>query len=264
MKTTFNIFRLILVVPALTIFSCVLAQPVAIVKKDTEKLTTTIVATNETQVFIPGAFVKYSDISSVDILSNDEQANQLAIKLKSAKVRVTIQGVTTEKVSHDAFTVSYENGLTDYVVLETKDLTAKDEYLRTIDWIKRNYNTPDEVIKAKIENEYIRIQGVGKNIYSLKSLGLKTFYDIRYQIEFHFKDGRIKFSVIDLESYSPSSQYSAGGWYSLDPASLYKPDGTERTMFKQGWDDVVSYLNNLSTDVKQFVLNPPTPSKSDW
>lgn len=196
MKSTSNIFQFILIILGLTVFSSMLAQPVTIIKKDAEKLSATIVATNETQVFIVGSFVKYSDISSVDILSNDEQANQLAIKLKSAKVRVTIQGVTTEKVSHDVFTVSFENGLTDYIVLETKDLTAKDEYLRTIDWIKRNYNTPDEVIKAKIENEYIRIQGVGKNIYSFKSLGMKSLSDIRYQIEFHFKDGKIKFSIV--------------------------------------------------------------------
>ena len=45
-----------------------------------------------------------------------------------------------------------------YVVIESEG-TASELYKKTLDWVNETYNTPEEVIKGKVEGDYIRIQG---------------------------------------------------------------------------------------------------------
>ncbi|WP_395044279.1 DUF4468 domain-containing protein [Flavobacterium sp.] len=90
-----------------------------------------------------------------------------------------------------------QDGLTDYVITECKDKSAGELYKKTIDWINVNYTNPNEVIKAKVENEMIRIDGFGKSAFSRTfSDGTKADYDVTYTMEFQFQDGkyRIKYT----------------------------------------------------------------------
>jgi hypothetical protein len=52
-----------------------------------------------------------------------------------------------------------KEGFTDYVVGTVEGKTAQELYKKTLDWVSVTYKNPKEVIKAQIENDYIRIEG---------------------------------------------------------------------------------------------------------
>ena len=76
-----------------------------------------------------------------------------------------------------------KKGFTDFVVVECENKTQSELYKKTLDWVAVNYNTPSDVIKGQIENDYIRIEGFSKDLVANGT---------RYQIEISFKDGKYK------------------------------------------------------------------------
>ena len=88
-------------------------------------------------------------------------------------------------------------------------------YNKAINWINTYYKNPEEVIKGKIEGDYLRFDGFQKGLIPVKVLGLTDFHNVRYTIKLNFKDNKVRFKVINAEYYVSSSQYSAGGWNNL-------------------------------------------------
>jgi hypothetical protein len=157
---------------------------------------------------------------------------------------------------------------TDYVVGNVEGKTATELYKKTIDWISVTYKNPKEVIKAQIENEYIRIEGAKENMICLKSLGMLNCYNARYLIEISLKDGKYKFDVIILETYMASSGVSAGGWSEVvlsNTSVYYKRNGDLRSIFKLYPPAIETEFNLLNTSLKKFLISDAIPSKkNDW
>ena len=91
-----------------------------------------------------------------------------------------------------------KEGFTDFVVTEVPGKTQSELYKKAIDWVAVTYKNPKEVIKAQIENDYIRITGVSDNLLLFNAMG-KKYYSADYTIEISFKDGKYKFEVLNLE-----------------------------------------------------------------
>lgn len=158
--------------------------------------------------------------------------------------------------AQEKFTYDKE-GLTDFIVVKVDSMSQSEIYAKTIDWIKDTYKNPDEVIKAKFENEKVRFNGFKSNALSTKVLGLTNYTDARYSIEISFKNGRLKFNPINLEQYAESSQYVTGGWYgiSMDTGSwLYKKSGKLKRITKKNPSQIESIFNDLATSLKVFLL----------
>ena len=98
------------------------------------------------------------------------------------------------------FTITKAEGLRPFIIVKTENKTKEELYKKTIEWINKNYNKPSEVIKAQVENDYIRFQGVSKDKYCWTNM-MSFCNDIRYEIEISFKDGKYKFEVLNLEHY---------------------------------------------------------------
>lgn len=139
-------------------------------------------------------------------------------------------------------------GLTDYVVTIVENKNQVELYKKTLDWVSFQYNSPIDVIKAQMLNEYIRING------SIAE------YNVNYQIEISFKDGRYKFDVIELkrlisgynmpiligEKNLLNKKGEVKGWYSLYPK-------------------IVTHLNELNQNLKSFCVSDTIPpKKNDW
>jgi hypothetical protein len=170
------------------------------------------------------------------------------------------------------FTFDNQKGMTDYIVGTVENKTASEIYKKVIEWIKITYKNPDKVILSTIDNEYVRFEGSSDYLWCMSSLGLKTCYQTKYQIEISMKEGRYKFDLIGLEYYINASQYSRGGWYEAgffnkpstpeQLTSIYKKDGTLRSAFKDA-QDVPLFFNNLNKSLFEFV-NSQSPAKGDW
>lgn len=170
------------------------------------------------------------------------------------------------------FTFDYQKGMTDYIVGTVENKSAAEIYKKVVDWVKVTYKNPDKVILSTIENEYIRFEGSSSTLWCITSLGIKTCYNTKYQIEISVKEGKYKFDLIGMEYYISPSQYSSGGWYdngifnkNSTPEQLsgvYRKDGTLRAIFKHA-QDVPLYFNDLNKSILEY-MKKETLQKSEW
>lgn len=162
------------------------------------------------------------------------------------------------------FTFTKE-GFTDYVVTEVPGKTKEELFKKTLDWVNFSYNNPKEVIKAQIENDYIRLEGTQEG---LVSGFMGSTFPIRYQLEISFKDDKYKFDVLKIEYYVKGNQYGSGGWrnYELnDVKGHYKKNGELKSTVKNEHETFPAYFNKLNSDLESFIKSSEIPSKkSDW
>lgn len=173
-------------------------------------------------------------------------------------------GVSYSQESEFKFT---KEGFTDFVVSECAGKTQTELYKKSIDWLAVTYKNPKEVLKAQIENDYIRFEGSAPGLVTL--VNLMTFtYPTTYQVEVSFKDGKYKFDVTEIKYYIARSQYSAGGWYDFDikeTTAYYNKKGEIRATYKNMPESLTNYFNNLNNEMKSFFMSENIPSKkSDW
>lgn len=160
-----------------------------------------------------------------------------------------------------------KDGFTDFVVTPVEGKTQAELYKKTLDWVAVTYNNPKEVIKAQIENDYIRIEGSKKNLVCVTRL-IEFCYNTRYQIEISFKEGKYKFDVIKIEYYTEPSKYGPGGWYDFqlnDMNEYFKKSGDPRGAYENCIVQFPKYFNDLNIDLSNFLKSTAIPSKkSDW
>lgn len=81
------------------------------------------------------------------------------------------------------------------VVYQVDSLKAPDIYKKVLAWIQITYKNPQEVLKANVENETIRLEGLNKGAFVRAfASGTKAYYDIAYTLEINIKDGKYRFN----------------------------------------------------------------------
>ena len=165
------------------------------------------------------------------------------------------------------FTITKAEGLSPFIIVKTENKTKEELYKKTIEWINKNYNEPSEVIKAQVENDYIRFQGVSKDKYCWTNM-MSFCNDIRYEIEISFKDGKYKFEVLNLEHYHVTGASGIRSWYKVDYKDSwthFKKDGEVRKMYVDNIVQITSFFNGLSKNLYDYIYNQNETAKSnDW
>ena len=174
-----------------------------------------------------------------------------------------------------SFTLSEEKPTfpNQFVAIEVDELTIPDGYNRALEWINITYNTPSEVIKSQLENKYIRIEGIVKNKFAGAS-------NVKYQIEFEFKNNKVKFEVTGLKFYIEPKEYGANmkimlneegtdGWYNLEfiNTKMYKKNGKPKKAYAKRAREVMAYFNELVLSMDTYLKNPIEETESgddDW
>lgn len=143
---------------------------------------------------------------------------------------------------------------TKFTVIPCEGKTKEEIYKKVNEWINKTYDSPKDVIKGQVENDYIRFQGTTK---TLLCPGGKC-NDARYQIELSVKDGKYKFEVISIEQY-----LEGYGWQPaiLGGTSGYYKNGKIKNMFKNYPTDIPKYFNTLNKSLEDFVMGR---TKDDW
>jgi len=72
--------------------------------------------------------------------------------------------------------------------------TQVDIYKDVYRWLIKVYHDPEDILKARIENEYIRGEGYE---LSFLQLGAMTHGDLQYSFEFHIKDEKVLFKIFN-------------------------------------------------------------------
>lgn len=158
-----------------------------------------------------------------------------------------------------------KSGLSDFVVASCEGKTQKELYTKCMDWISVTYKNPSEVIKSKIENEYIRIEGFSSDIVCYSYMG-KRCSDTKYEIEISFKDGRYKFDVLSISEFNNMSKSILWTNFEInDTAAYFDKKGEIKKSYKYIPEMMPAYFNNLNLELKNFLVSNSIPSKkSDW
>lgn len=206
------------------------------------------------------------------------------VKFKQQKKKVfykTKSGETGTAKTRDIILLEYPNpskeyfefnplGFTDYVVTNIDSLSSNQLYEKTINWIKDTYKNPEEVIKAKFENEKVRFTGYNPTHLSSKVLMSTIFYDVRYTVEISFKDNKYKFEPTSLEIYVNPSEYGAGGWSPINldiTTGYYKKNGLINPSFSEFPNQISSLFNDLEDSLETYLLkenNTLKDKENDW
>ncbi len=86
-----------------------------------------------------------------------------------------------------------------FVVIQVKDKSAKQLYDESINFINKYYKSANDVIKGKIEGEYLKFITYAPSFTTMKNVLARPSLDANYTTELSFKDGRIKYEIIELE-----------------------------------------------------------------
>lgn len=98
------------------------------------------------------------------------------------------------------------NGLRDsldteksYVVINVEGKTAKQLFDNAVKYINKAYTNPNEVIKGQTDGEYLKYITHVSDFVSFKNSFLTAKFDADYTTELSFKDGKVKFEIINLD-----------------------------------------------------------------
>lgn len=107
------------------------------------------------------------------------------------------------------------NGLRDsknieksYVVITKEGKSAKELFDNSLKYINKAYKNPEEVIKAKIDGEYLKFNTYVPGFTIVDNLGTSLPINAKYTVELSFKDGRIKYEVIELTMSASTGGYN--------------------------------------------------------
>ena len=150
-----------------------------------------------------------------------------------------------------------QQGFTDFVITNAENKTKSELYNKTLEWISTTYKNPDKVIKSKIENEYIRIEGSSSEIACMNIMG-KRCDMATYLIEISFKDGKYKFDVISIKSHSEDLSTHEILHPSFD--GYYKKTGEIKGVFKYYPEMIPAYFNSLNNSLKSSL----NEVKKEW
>lgn len=149
-----------------------------------------------------------------------------------------------------------KDGFTDYIVSEVPGKTKEEIYTKTLEWINKNYQNPEKVIMGKVENDYIRIEGIESNLFCIPA----DCQDGKYQIEISFKDGKYKFDVISLHQ-------KISDWIVVDfnqnKSFYFDSNGLKKKFDK--YQSIPAYFNTLNKSLSDYISGTEIQSnKNNW
>ena len=180
-------------------------------------------------------------------------------------ILLLVLSVTSLSFSQETEFKFTKYGLTDFVVSPVIGKTQNELYKKTLDWVSYTFKEPGEVVKASIENEYIRIEGFSKDLICYSYMG-KRCGDTKYEIEISFKDGKYKFDVLSISEYNNMSKSIM--WSNFDivnTSGYFDKKGEAKSSYKFIVATVPEHFNNLNLDLKGFLISDGiTSKKNDW
>ena len=167
-----------------------------------------------------------------------------------------------------------KNGLRDannleksFVVISAEGRTAKELYENSIKYVNKSYQTPEDVIKGKVEGEYLRYDTFVENIVNFKFV-VKVSGNIKYITQLDFKDGKVRVQFQELDLFSPKvptdSKIVIGvGKNGRSNNYFIWDEKNEKIRFPEIKQQIEEYFNKTISDLKSN-LNEEKNTDDDW
>ncbi|MGP1993190.1 DUF4468 domain-containing protein [Zobellia laminariae] len=150
-----------------------------------------------------------------------------------------------------------------YVVIQTPEKNSSELYQNGIKYINENYQNPEEVIKGKTENEYLRFETYVPQFTKVNNSGAKLDVSMKYSTELRFKDGKVRFEInalsITADNGGRNVEFIGSIWKGYP---IYnKKNGKLR--LPETKSELENYFNDKIRELKNFLLGLET-KKDDW
>ena len=150
-----------------------------------------------------------------------------------------------------------------YVVINTPDKTAEQNYNNVLKYINKTYKNPKEVIKGDISFEYLKFDTFVSDFLFVKNGITKVNNRARFSIEISFRNDKVKFEVINLRIFNDAGYevlFSGGAFsgfaiYNKKKTKLKKPKTKK---------DIEVYFNNTINNIKGYLLEDVKSTVDDW
>ncbi|MCT4143047.1 DUF4468 domain-containing protein [Elizabethkingia anophelis] len=145
-------------------------------------------------------------------------------------------------------------GINTTTIIPIKDKKSSDLYKATYKWILKNYKNPDNVIVAKIENEFIKIKGYASELYNVGS----RKKNVIYILEFSFKDGKFKTDISEMKFET--------GIIDLPTMDVRTES---RFFYKNGeltseGNETAQLLTSYFNEINEGIINTVNGKNNDW
>lgn len=164
-------------------------------------------------------------------------------------ITITCRAQNIEKIN---FTAS---GCNPIVIKLDSIYTKEIIYKLTREWILKDYNTPSVTIKAEINNDYIRINGVDINACKFNAL---STLDLDYDMTIEVKDGRYRLTVV-LNKFLCNHTICD---YGFSPSGLFKKDGSARGIYSDWVQCISNDFNKNSLSLYKYITGDYV--KKEW
>jgi hypothetical protein len=144
------------------------------------------------------------------------------------------------------------------IIVSVDDMNAELIYSKTKEWIQTYYKNPNEVLKADIKNNMIRIDGFNVGGYKMRNLGIVFPYDYSYSIEIQFKDGRYRYEYIVGQLWSDGKKC----FYSY--SDFFKKDGTNKSVYQLANETMTASVNENYLSLFDYITGKTQKQKSEW
>jgi hypothetical protein len=145
-----------------------------------------------------------------------------------------------------------------FVVIPVEGKTAKQLYDDAIKYITKTYKNPDNVIKGRTEGEYLKFHTYAPRFIFIRN-GMKVYFDAEYITELSFKDGKVKYEIVDLEMHNPDNNNPlvfSGGTFDW---SIYNKKGEVKK--EDAKTDFDNYFNSQIQSLSTFLQGKATDDK---
>lgn len=139
-----------------------------------------------------------------------------------------------------------------FVVLNIEGKTSQQLYDKAISFVNLYYKSPVDVIKGKIEGEFVKYITHVSNFLVVKRGG-KMMIDADYTIQLNFKDHKVKFEVIELTMHTQRGNYFEV-IYSGSPMKGYPIyDKKGKLKMLDAKDTIETYFNLQIKQLKDYL-----------
>ncbi len=148
---------------------------------------------------------------------------------------------------------STKDGITDFVVVNIPNKDAKSLFDKTVNWVSETFKNPEQVIKSKIPNEKIIIEGT-------KQLsGGPNF--LKFRIIISFKDNKYKIEVPEISIVGSA----IGNFdYKQNLSQYFKSDGSPKSQrLSSAVTEIDDTLNSLNLGLEKYLNSSPS-EKDNW
>lgn len=171
------------------------------------------------------------------------------------KIIFTLVIITLSLVSYCQIPMTSANGRALFqTVIEVDSVPADELYQKVNRWILNTYKSPDDVVKASIENELVRGEGYADNAIETS---LVLIGGLKYSFKIDVKEGKVRFTMYDMKCLFPKQQWEVDTY-------VLKRDGTFRTNYQATdvKDGCTRVANDLIRSLESALINADRPE--DW